>query len=222
MPANGRGPARECSREFAPRNSADVAAPPIGLEAASDLHAGGVPVSHRPFVPLPAMSRRARRVAGKFVAEGVTETIPSTCKRTFSGSNLLTGSLFRTVIDVSCHPRARLTRLLGLLSPGQLRTGSLAYRVGRARCRLSDECRVDQRGPFAVVGNPDYELAGARPRVGRELVARKPQVVNVDALQGVPLARRMPTRSAIGAAEMPGVKKRSVETHSTPFEADSD
>ena len=43
--------------------------------------------------------------------------------------------------------------------------------------------KIDQRGPFAVVPHPGHQFFRVGARVGRELVAGVPQVVNVDALR---------------------------------------
>jgi hypothetical protein len=52
--------------------------------------------------------------------------------------------------------------------------------------------QVDQRGALTVVPHPDYEFLGVRARIGLELVAGVPQVVNVDALQTDSSERRTP------------------------------
>src|ERR1700761_2926107 len=58
------------------------------------------------------------------------------CKRTVSGSNPLTGSIFRTLFDRSYPLRARSGRFLGFLGLGQLGPCRFAHRVGQGALPL--------------------------------------------------------------------------------------
>ena len=76
----------------------------------------------------------------------------------------------------------------------------LDVEVDRVRDPLvSASCRVlvDQRGTFALVPHPRHQVLKSRAAVGRELVTRMPQVMNMEASSPDRFHRMRPARHLV-------------------------
>ena len=80
----------------------------------------------------------------------------------------------------------------------------LMERVGNRPIPVGDGVLVDQRSAHAVVPHPRHQVAQGRPGLGRQVVARVAQVVEVQA--GCPDGRyaRRPSRLAVEVAPSQG------------------
>jgi hypothetical protein len=76
--------------------------------------------------------------------------------------------------------RARWLSRLGLGEGGSRHSADL---IGQGTLTSGRGVKVDQRGALGVLPHPGHEFFGVRARIGSELVAGVPQVVEVDAFQ---------------------------------------